>query len=195
MIKFLNRIALLPATFFFLFLLTENLSAQTFNDGCMRIRPYVRDTWVQEFEDPFAADEAAFYWYAADNADLDGQNWRNDYGFLYLTGSNFIGWRTIFEGGDDQAAAHPLVNLFDQTYGTVGTSATSPTPQYLQIRGSYTGDDCGPASGCTTGFLNCGGDDDDYCYDDVLTSTFNYRFSPPNQNYFHHQLLVEPNRG
>jgi gliding motility-associated-like protein len=178
MIKFI-RFSILPATvLMFLLLAADTLTAQTINDGCMRIRPYVRDSWVQEFEDPFQADEAAFYWFAADNADVDGQGWRNDYGFLYLTGSNYIGWRTIFEGGDDQAASHPLVNLFDQTYGTANTNVTVNTPRYIQIRGSYTGDDCGNASGCET----CFADDDDYCYDDVLTTTFNYRFAPPNQN-------------
>ena len=183
MYKFFTRFSVLPAFAVLLFLLTsENLSAQTFNDGCMRIRPYVRDTWVGEFEDPFAADELALYWYGADNANLDLLGWRNDYGFLYMTGSNHIGWRTIFDGGSDQIASHPLVDLFDQTYGTIATTNTVPTPQYLQIRGSYTGDDCGGASGCTTGILNCFGDDDDYCYDDVLTTTFNYRFSPPNQS-------------
>lgn len=166
---------------FLLFSSTAFLKSQTINDGCMRIRPYVLNTWVQEFEDPFADDEAAFNWYSADNANLDLQGWRSDYGFMYLTGSNFIGWRTIFEGGDDQIGPHPVYNLFDQTYGTVGTNVVAATPQFLQIRGSYTGDDCGSANGCTTGLLNCFGDDDDYCYDDVLTSTLNYRFSPPNQ--------------
>ncbi len=183
MIKLFNRISVLMVIVAGLLLITvQDTFAQTFNDGCMRIRPYVRDTWLQEFEDPFAEDEVALYWYAADNADLDGQNWRNDYGFLYFNGPNYVGWRTTFDGGADQAATHPLVNLFDQTYGTVGTSNTSNTPQYLRIRGSYTGDDCGSASGCSSGVLNCFGDDDDYCYDDVLTTTFNYRFSPPNQN-------------
>ncbi len=178
MIKFI-RFSVLPAAVLILLLLAaDTLTAQVYNDGCMRIRPYVRDTWVQEFEDPFAADEAAFYWYAADNADLDGQGWRNDYGFLYLTGYNYIGWRTLFEGGDDEAAPHPVVNLFDQTYGTTNTNITVNTPQYLQIRGSYTGDDCGAASGCES----CTFDDDDYCYNDVLTTTFNYRFAPPNQS-------------
>jgi gliding motility-associated-like protein len=185
MIKFFNRLTFLPATLVVLLMGTVQYSnAQLINDGCMRIRPYVLDSWVQEFEDPFANDEAAFYWYAADNADLDGQVWRDDYGFLYLTGSNYIGWRTQFEGGDDQAASHPVVNLFDQTYGTTGTNITSSTPQYLRIRGSYTGDDCGSASGCETCSVFGIGDDDDYCYDDVLTNTFNYRFAAPNQTTF-----------
>lgn len=155
--------------------------AQTVNDGCMQIQPFVVNTWVQEFEDPFQDDEASFHWYGADNANLDGQSWRSDGGHLYLNGSNFIGWRTIFEGGDDQIGPHPQYQLFNQTYGTANTNVTVNVPQFLQIRGSYTGDDCGGADNCTTGFFNCGGDDDDYCYDDVLTTTLNYRFGPPNQ--------------
>ena len=147
---------------FLMFCTTTFLKSQTINDGCMRIRPFVLNSWVQEFEDPFADDEAAFHWYGADNANLDLQGWRSDYGFMYLTGSNYIGWRTIFEGGDDQIGPHPVYNLFDQTYGTVGTNVVAATPQFLQIRGSYTGDDCGSADGCTNGVLNCFGDDDDY---------------------------------
>ncbi|HRG89926.1 MAG TPA: hypothetical protein PLW44_12960, partial [Chitinophagales bacterium] len=109
MIKLFNRISVLMVIVAGLLLITiQDTFAQTFNDGCMRIRPYVRDTWLQEFEDPFAEDEVALYWYAADNADLDGQNWRNDYGFLYFNGPNYVGWRTTFDGGADQAATHPL---------------------------------------------------------------------------------------
>ncbi len=172
-----TRFSALPLLVLALILFVSEANAQVINDGCMRIRPYVRDTWLQEFEDPFESDEVALFWYAADNANLDGQSWRTN-GFMYFSGTNWIGWRTIFDGGDDQAASHPLVNLFDQTYGTAGTNVTVNTPRYLQIRGSYTGDDCGAASGCES----CLFDDDDYCYDDVLTTTFNYRFAPPNQN-------------
>jgi gliding motility-associated-like protein len=192
MIKFLTRFAVLPVALAALLLCTAQIAtAQTINDGCMRIRPYVLDSWLQEYEDPFAADEVALTWSAADNADLDGQGYRNDYGLLYLTGSNYLGWRTIFDGGADQAAAHPVVNLFDQTYGTPGTSLTSNTPTYLQISGTYTGDDCGAAGGCTTGILNCFGDDDDYCYSDVLTTTFNYRFAAPNQTNFTSDVFTQ----
>src|ERR1043165_8238534 len=114
MIKFLTRFAVLPVALAALLLCTAQIAtAQTINDGCMRIRPYVLDSWLQEYEDPFAADEVALTWSAADNADLDGQGYRNDYGLLYLTGSNYLGWRTIFDGGADQAAAHPVVNLFE----------------------------------------------------------------------------------
>ncbi|HLP20625.1 MAG TPA: hypothetical protein VK174_10005, partial [Chitinophagales bacterium] len=185
MIKILTRFSRISVVAILMLLTGEIINAQVLNDGCMRIRPYVHDSWLQEFEDPFQEDEVALQWYASDNADLDGQGYRSDYGFLYLTGSNYIGWRTIFEGGDDDAAAHPMVNLFDHTYGTVGTTFAAATPQYLRIRGTYTGDDCGGASGCSTGWPTCiTFDDDDYCYDDVLSNTFNYRFSPPNQNIF-----------
>ncbi|HLP51180.1 MAG TPA: gliding motility-associated C-terminal domain-containing protein [Chitinophagales bacterium] len=196
MIKILTRFSRVSVVALLMLLTGGTINAQVFNDGCMRIRPYVHDSWLQEFEDPFQADEVALQWYAADNADLDGQGYRSDYGFLYLTGSNYIGWRTIFEGGDDDAAAHPMVNLFDHTYGTVGTTFSAATPQYLRIRGTYTGDDCGGASGCSTGFPTCiTFDDDDYCYDDVLTNTFNYRFSPPNQNIFTSDVFTNNHGG
>jgi gliding motility-associated-like protein len=178
-----------------LFIGNSNVSAQTINDGAMRIRPYVWDSWVQEFEDPFQDDEAWFNWFAADNADLDGIGWRNDFGDIYLNGSNFIGWRTINDGGSDDAGPHPLAQLFDQTYGSTPNSVSDLVPAALQIRGRYTGDDCGGQSGCTNGILNCFGDDDDYCYDDVLTTNLNYRFAPPNQTTFFVDIFTSVHGG
>ncbi|MCP4124563.1 MAG: HYR domain-containing protein, partial [Bacteroidetes bacterium] len=153
----------------------------------MEIRYHITDSWVDEFEDDLIGgdDESIFHWYGADNSNLDGLDWRGGT-CLELTGHYYTGWRTIDEGGDDQAGTHPTYSLFTQQYGTTDVNVPSSVPQYLQLRGKYHGDDCIGGSDCgyDTGFWTCGADNDDYGYDDVLTTTLNYRFGAPNQyNY------------
>lgn len=148
------------------------LFSQIVNDGCMTINMDVTDSWVDEYEDPFFDDESAFRWYGADNAGLDGFGWRGG-SCLYLDGAWFIGWR---------GNTHPVYSLFNQTYGASGSTA-SAVPLYLQLRGTYVGEDCLGGSNCNydTGFFTCGADNDDYGYNDVLTSFLNFRSAgPPN---------------
>src|ERR1043165_9642355 len=57
--------------------MTGNLKAQTYNDGAMNLQMAVGYSWVESDDDPITGElndnEFRFRWWAADNANLDGQ--------------------------------------------------------------------------------------------------------------------------
>jgi gliding motility-associated-like protein len=165
--------------------------AQTFNDGAMQVEMAVGYSWVESVDDPLTgelnANEFRFRWWAADNANLDGQ------GFL---GGNTIG---VNSGGAGWVLAQD-VNLFNFTYGPAGSTPVT-VPQYMQLQGEAWEDDCFDcyrstgtfswecdqcSSNIFDGGCGCSGNilcgcsaEDQHCGPTTLTSTINYRAIPP----------------
>jgi len=165
--------------------------AQTFNDGAMQIQMAVGYSWVESVDDPLTgelnANEFRFRWWAADNANLDGQGFLG--GTVIGANSSNAGWVLAQD-----------VNLFNHTYGPAGSTPIT-VPQYMQLQGEGWEDDCfdcyrstGTISwecdqcssfvydgncGCSTNVL-CGcSAEDQHCGPTVISSTINYRAIPP----------------
>ena len=155
--------------FFLLLLLAPPSMAQVLSDGCMNVRTVVTRSWNEEFEDPFFNDESNWRWWFADNANLDGTGW--------------VGGTCLAQGGFFQIGwwNHGDVTVFNRQYGTPGGNLAIDVPQFLNLRGAYEGDDCGGScDGCTSNPF----DNDDYRYDQTVSTNINYRFAAPNSNNF-----------
>src|ERR1043165_8879394 len=179
--------------------MTGNLKAQTYNDGAMNLQMAVGYSWVESDDDPITGElndnEFRFRWWAADNANLDGQ------GFV---GGTTIG---VNSGGYGWVLSQDI-NLFNHTYGTIGTTPQQ-VPQYLMLQGEGWEDDCfdcyrstgtftwacdqcsdftyDGGCGCSTNIL-CGcSAEDQHVGPYTISNTINYRvlapclslFSPP----------------
>jgi hypothetical protein len=150
----------------FLFLIRLSFTfAQSYSDGCMRVRFTATQAWNEEYEDPFANDESNWQWWFSDVGNFDAAGWSGG-NCLAQGGFWQIGWWD-----------HTDATIFDYTYGTAGPLSAS-VPQTFNLRGHYEGDDCGGSCDyCTSLF-----DDDDYRFDETVSSGINYRFGPPNSN-------------
>lgn len=150
-----------------LFLFGNELSAQTFNDGPMRLRIRVGYVYIDSYQDAgFGAQEVTWKFWARADQDVNGQGW---------TGGQCIAvdsWNGGWIGG-------PYYNneyvILDQTY----TGSTVPSRFDLYIDAWE--DDCGGRCDYDNGF--CWGDPDDYhCGPGEFASDIDYRnFGPPCQ--------------
>ncbi len=139
-------------------------NAQTYSDGCMNMTFRATRAWNQEYEDPFANDESNWQWYFLDVANQDGAGWQGGQ-CLAQGGFYQIGWWN-----------HTDYTVHTFSYGASGANATN-VPQYFNLRGRYEGDDCGGSCDHNT---SCFFDDDDYIFDDLVSSNIDYRFAAPN---------------
>ncbi|MEZ4978461.1 MAG: SprB repeat-containing protein [Chitinophagales bacterium] len=141
----------------------SSVMAQGYGDGCMRVRFLALEAWNEEYEDPFFNDESNWQWWFADVGNYDGAGW--------------VGGNCLAQGGFFQIGFwnHTDVTIYDRTYGAAGGTAAT-VPLSYSLRGHYEGDDCGGSCDyCTSLF-----DDDDYRYDETVSTGINYRFGPPN---------------
>jgi len=154
--------------FISIFLISTSQS-QTYDDGCMDMTVISTRSWNEEFEDPYFSDESSWQWYVADNSNVDGQGYFGG-GCLQQGGHWQIGWWN-----------HSDYNMHNFSYGTVN-GIQDIVPEFLNLRGRYEGDDCGGHCDHNTGgFLTCFGDQDDYIFNDLVSSFIDYRsFGPPN---------------
>jgi len=156
----MRNILLLIITLFF----TASF-AQSYGDGCMSVQLVATQAWNEEYEDPFFNDESNWQWWFADVANIDGLGW--------------VGGQCLVQGGFFQIGFwnHSDVTVYNYSFGAAGPNATT-VPFSFSLRGHYEGDDCGGSCDyCTSLF-----DDDDYRYDETVSTGINYRFAPPNQN-------------
>lgn len=158
--------------FIIILILSPSISqAQTYNDGCMNMSVKAIWSWNEEYEDPFANDESSWQWYIADNANIDGAGYLGG-GCLQQGGSFQIGWWN-----------HSDYTMNNFSYGVLNSPNAATVPAYLNLRGRYEGDDCG--GNCdhnNGGIFTCFGDQDDYIFNDLVSSFIDYRFAAPNSD-------------
>lgn len=158
--------------FIIILVLSPSISqAQTYNDGCMNLTVKATWSWNEEYEDPFANDESSWQWYIADNANIDGAGYLGG-GCLQQGGSFQIGWWN-----------HSDYTMNNFSYGVLNSPNAATVPAYLNLRGRYEGDDCG--GNCdhnNGGIFTCFGDQDDYIFNDLVSSFIDYRFAAPNSD-------------
>ncbi len=145
--------------------------AQIYNDGCMNMTVVATSSWNEEYEDPFFDDESSWQWSIADNGDIDG--------------AGYIGGACLQQGGHFQIGwwNHTDYTINNFSYGPLNSPNPTLVSQYLNLRGRYEGDDCG--GNCdhnNGGVFTCFGDQDDYIFNDLVSSFIDYRFAAPNNN-------------
>jgi len=153
--------------FFILVLTFNHVLAQSYNDGCMDVEIVATRAWNEEYEDPYSNDETNWEWWFADVGNYDGSNWVGGV-CLAQGGSYQIGWWN-----------HTDATIFNYSYGTSGPNSAN-LPQTFNLRGHFEGDDCGSScDDCTSNPF----DNDDYRYDETVSTGINYRaLGPPNTN-------------
>lgn len=190
----------------FLFLICfMSIKAQTYNDGAMNLEMWIGYSYVESTDDPIGDDEYNWIWRGFDNANLDAIGNRPNTPVPVLpavpytpTTNGQLIWINIPSSG---WVTGQNAMLFSQTYGVAGP-APSNVPQFVGLQGEGWEDDCfsctssgflclgGPCGGgandrweyssscCTSLCAGCS-DDDQYCNPGVISSTIDYRVTPP----------------
>lgn len=140
--------------------------AQTFTDGPMRLQVRVAYVYVASYHDALFAQEARWFVYARDDANHDGQNWRNSHGCIQQN-CYCSGWL----GGP--GAITPAIILMNHNY--TGANVPQRVDFEMETWEDDAGSNCvydGPCSICFD-------PDDAHCGRGTLTNNVYYRNAGP----------------
>lgn len=154
------KVIFLANVFFFLY---NDIWAQTYNDGPMRLRIRIDQVYIDSYQDAgFGEQEITWKFWARADQDINGTGWNGGQCITYDTWN--YGW-----------VYAPYTTILDQTY--TGTTVPSRFDLYIDAWEDDRGSRCSFDGSC---FL-CDGDDY-HCGPGEFASDINYRnYGPPCQ--------------